>query len=128
MFKRTMDIIFSTLFMIFLSPLFLLVALAIKWTDGGPVLFSQTRIGRDGQPFIFFKFRSMIVDAHQYQKDLLIRNHHDNTVTFKMKQDPRVTRIGAIIRKLSIDELPQLFNVIKGDISLVGPRPQPERD
>src|SRR5262249_44370183 len=100
-----------------------LVALAIKLTDWGPVLFWQIRVGRWGREFPFPKFRSMVRNAEALKEKLLTQNDHGNSVTFKMKRDPRVTTIGRIIRKLSIDELPQLWCVLKGDMSLVGPRP-----
>jgi len=106
-----------------LSPLFVLVALIIKLNDRGPILFWQKRVGRWGQIFWFPKFRSMVPNAEQLKAQLLAHNDHKNSVTFKMKRDPRITWIGRIIRKSSIDELPQLWCVIKGEMSLVGPRP-----
>jgi lipopolysaccharide/colanic/teichoic acid biosynthesis glycosyltransferase len=121
--KRALDVILSTAMLLLLSPLFALVALLIKLTDGGPVLFWQTRVGRWSREFSFPKFRSMIVNAETLKQSLLSQNHHQNSVTFKMKRDPRVTWIGRVIRKLSIDELPQLWCVLMGDMSLVGPRP-----
>ena len=121
--KRTIDILAAGLLLIVLFPLFLAVAVAIKLTDGGPVLFWQSRVGKWGREFPFPKFRSMVVDAEKIKASLLDQSHHADSVTFKMDKDPRVTRIGAIIRKLSIDELPQLWNVLRGDMSLVGPRP-----
>lgn len=122
--KRAMDVAAAALGLLLLSPLFLVVALAIKLTDGGPVLFWQTRIGKWGQPFRFPKFRSMVVDAERVRKELEATNQHGgDAVTFKLKRDPRVTAVGRIIRKTSIDELPQLWCVLKGDMSLVGPRP-----
>jgi lipopolysaccharide/colanic/teichoic acid biosynthesis glycosyltransferase len=104
-------------------PLFAFVALLIKLTDGGPVLFWQTRVGRWGREFAFPKFRSMVVHAESLKAALMHQNDHKVGVTFKMRKDPRVTWIGRILRKLSIDELPQLWCVLKGDMSLVGPRP-----
>jgi len=121
--KRALDIAVSLALLLALAPLFLAVAALIELTDGGPVLFWQTRVGRWGREFSFPKFRSMVVDAEARKDSLLQENHHGNSVTFKMKRDPRVTWIGRIIRKLSIDELPQLWNVLRGDMSLVGPRP-----
>jgi lipopolysaccharide/colanic/teichoic acid biosynthesis glycosyltransferase len=91
--------------------------------DGGPVFYSATRVGRRGQEFNFYKFRSMVVDASKQKDELLDKNESGAGVIFKMKKDPRITRVGAFIRKYSIDELPQLFNVLRGDMSLVGPRP-----
>jgi lipopolysaccharide/colanic/teichoic acid biosynthesis glycosyltransferase len=111
-----------------LSPLFILVAIAIKVTDKGPVLFWQARVGQWGKEFPFPKFRSMVTNAERLKDQLLTSNDHKNGITFKMKRDPRVTWIGRIIRKLSIDELPQLWCVLRGTMSLVGPRPPLPRE
>jgi exopolysaccharide biosynthesis polyprenyl glycosylphosphotransferase len=119
--KRALDILASATMLIVFSPIFILVALLIKLTDRGPILFWQKRVGLYGKEFCFPKFRSMVVNAEELQKSLT--NDHQIGITFKMKKDPRITWIGRIIRKLSIDELPQLWNVLKGDMSLVGPRP-----
>jgi lipopolysaccharide/colanic/teichoic acid biosynthesis glycosyltransferase len=100
----------------------LATALAVKFHDGGPVLFRQTRVGRDGRPFSCLKFRSMVTDAENLRADLEV-NHERSSVLFKLVNDPRVTRPGKLIRRLSIDELPQLWNVLRGQMSLVGPRP-----
>jgi lipopolysaccharide/colanic/teichoic acid biosynthesis glycosyltransferase len=121
--KRSLDICVAALLLTCLLPLFGLVALLIRLTDGGPVFFWQTRVGRWGREFPFPKFRSMVLNAEQLKDALLLQNDHGGNVTFKMKRDPRITWIGRIIRKLSIDELPQLWNVLRGDMSLVGPRP-----
>jgi lipopolysaccharide/colanic/teichoic acid biosynthesis glycosyltransferase len=121
--KRLIDVAGATLFMIVLAPLFLLVAALIKLESGGPVLFPQIRIGKWGRPFTMYKFRSMCAGAEHRKKELLGQNEMHGGVIFKMKCDPRVTRIGKIIRRGSLDELPQLWNVLKGDMSLVGPRP-----
>ena len=126
--KRTIDVTVSTAAMLALSPMLAVVSGLIKLTDGGPVLFWQSRVGRWGREFAFPKFRSMVVDAERLKDELLDRSHHTDSVTFKMKNDPRVTWIGRIIRKLSIDELPQLWCVLKGDMSLVGPRPPVPRE
>jgi len=126
--KRLIDILASSIFFVCLSPLFLGVALCIKLTDRGPVLFWQTRIGQWGREFPFPKFRSMVVNAEALKDDLLEESDHEDSITFKMKKDPRITWIGRIIRKLSIDELPQLWCVLKGDMSLVGPRPPVPRE
>ncbi len=127
--KRAIDVVVSLFALIALSPLFLLVALLIKWTDGGPVLFWQTRVGLHGREFPFPKFRSMVTNAEQLKDKLLAQSHHGSDgVTFKMRRDPRVTWIGRIIRKLSIDELPQFWCVLTGDMSLVGPRPALPRE
>jgi lipopolysaccharide/colanic/teichoic acid biosynthesis glycosyltransferase len=121
--KRGLDIIVAGGMLIALSPLFAVVALLIKLTSRGPVFFGQCRVGKGGNPFRFFKFRSMIVQAEAQKAALLAKNDHGKSLTFKMKNDPRVTWIGRIIRKTSIDELPQLWNVLIGDMTLVGPRP-----
>jgi lipopolysaccharide/colanic/teichoic acid biosynthesis glycosyltransferase len=106
-----------------LSPLLVVVALAIKAESKGPVIFKQVRVGLNGVPFTIWKFRSMRIDAEQCRQDLEQRNEMASGVLFKIKRDPRITRVGALIRKTSIDELPQLVNVLLGDMSLVGPRP-----
>ena len=126
--KRLLDITVALAALLVLAPLFLAVALLIKATDSGPVLFWQTRIGKWGQPFRFPKFRSMVVNAEAIQARLLASNVHGDGITFKLKRDPRITWIGRIIRKTSIDELPQLWCVLKGEMSLVGPRPALERE
>ena len=122
--KRALDLVVAAELLVLLAPLFLAVAVAIKLTDGGPVLFWQTRVGRHGRLLRFPKFRSMRVDAEAVKAQLAAANQHGASgVTFKMKRDPRITSIGRLIRKLSIDELPQLWLVLTGDMSLVGPRP-----
>ncbi|MCI4620619.1 multidrug MFS transporter [Priestia megaterium] len=126
--KRTLDIIGSLIGIILLSMVFIIVALAIKIEDPkGPVFFSQPRIGKKGKIFKMYKFRSMVTDAEIKLKELLQLNETTGAM-FKMKNDPRVTKIGKLIRKTSIDELPQLFNVLKGEMSLVGPRPPLPRE
>ncbi|QEE28844.1 sugar transferase [Terriglobus albidus] len=125
--KRAFDVVASLLGIIVLSPFFLLVAIAIKLTSKGPVIFKQTRYGLNKNPFSMYKFRSMVVDAESQQSKLEHLNETSGPV-FKIKRDPRITRLGALLRKTSIDELPQLFNVLLGDMSLVGPRPLPTRD
>jgi lipopolysaccharide/colanic/teichoic acid biosynthesis glycosyltransferase len=127
--KRCLDVLVSLVMMILLAPLFVFVAAAIKLTDRGPVLFWQARVGRWGREFPFPKFRSMVTNAEKLKDTLLSQNQHGGAgVTFKMKKDPRVTWIGRIIRKLSIDELPQLWCVLRGDMSIVGPRPPVPRE
>ncbi len=121
--KRAIDILVAGSTLMALSSLFLCVAAAIKLTDRGPVLFWQKRVGKWGREFPFPKFRSMVVNAEAIKTEILEQSHHKDSVTFKMKKDPRITWIGRIIRKVSIDELPQLWNVFSGDMSLVGPRP-----
>lgn len=121
--KRIVDIFGSVLGLILLSPIFLYVAFKIKQEDSsGPVFFSQYRVGRNGKIFKMYKFRSMCVDAEEKLIDLLQHNEVDGAM-FKMKDDPRITKIGKFIRKTSIDELPQFWNVLKGEMSIVGPRP-----
>jgi len=126
--RRLLDIVVSGGGLLVLSPLFAVVAAAIKLTDGGPAIYWQTRVGTYGREFPFPKFRSMVMNADAMKDQLLAQNQHKDGVTFKMKDDPRVTWIGRIIRKLSIDELPQLWCVLKGDMSLVGPRPPVPRE
>jgi lipopolysaccharide/colanic/teichoic acid biosynthesis glycosyltransferase len=122
--KRFIDVCLVGTAFVFLLPLFLIVAVAIKMYDYGPVLFWQDRVGKDGKLFSFPKFRSMHVNAEEMKAQLTEENQHGaNGVTFKMKKDPRITPIGRIIRRTSIDELPQLWCVLKGDMSIVGPRP-----
>lgn len=125
--KRLFDIIVSILLMIGLSPVFLITALAIKIEDRGPVFYNQTRVGKWGKLFTMTKFRSMVVNADKMKDDLLDQDESGGVI-FKMKRDPRITRVGRIVRKLSLDELPQLWNVFKGDMSLVGPRPPVPRE
>ncbi len=120
--KRVFDLVLATIAVILMSPLMLITAIAIKLDTPGPVIFKQRRVGQWGREFDCFKFRSMYVDADERKAELMAMNEADEVV-FKIKNDPRVTRVGRIIRKTSIDELPQLFNVIKGEMSLVGPRP-----
>ncbi|PGD55227.1 multidrug MFS transporter [Bacillus toyonensis] len=126
--KRCIDFIGALCGLILLSPVFLIIAVLIKYQDPkGPVLFKQIRIGKNGKEFYMYKFRSMVVDAEKKLEDLLKHNEVSGAM-FKMKEDPRVTRIGRLIRKTSIDELPQLLNVLKGEMSLVGPRPPLPRE
>ena len=120
--KRGLDIVASTLGLIVLSPIIILVAIAIKLESKGPVLFSQDRAGKNGKIFKIYKMRSMVQNAEELKEKLLEQNEMSGPM-FKMKDDPRITKVGKFIRKTSIDELPQLINVIKGDMSLVGPRP-----
>jgi len=120
--KRALDVLVAAAALIVLSPLLLLIAALIKGTDEGPVFFGQVRVGLRGQTFRMLKFRSMVVHAERLRPRLEVRNESTGPV-FKMKLDPRVTPIGKFIRRYSLDELPQLFNVLMGDMSLVGPRP-----
>jgi len=121
--KRAMDIAGSMAGMVLLSPVYLAIAAAVKLTSPGPVIFSQIRVGRYGRHFKFYKFRSMYVDAEKRKAALLSRNESRDGVIFKMKDDPRITKVGRFLRRTSLDELPQLWNVFIGDMSLVGPRP-----
>ena len=120
--KRLIDVVCSFMGVLLLSPLFIIIAIIIKTTSKGPVFFSQKRVGRDGKEFKMYKFRSMVVNAEELKEKLASQNEMSGPM-FKMKDDPRVTKVGKFIRKTSIDELPQLLNVLKGDMSLVGPRP-----
>ena len=125
--KRWIDIIVSGILLIILSPLFLLVALLIKRDSPGPVFFAQNRVGLNKRRFKILKFRTMREGSEQQQDTLEHLNEAEGPV-FKIKNDPRITPLGLFLRRFSIDELPQLINVLKGDMSLVGPRPLPERD
>ena len=120
--KRLFDLVLSLAGLPLILPIMLATAIAIKLDSPGPVIFRQERVGKWGKRFTCYKFRSMYIDAEARKKELMALNEADGVV-FKMKNDPRITRVGRIIRKLSIDELPQIFNIIKGDMSLVGPRP-----
>ena len=125
--KRSFDIIASVIGLIALSPIFLAVAIAIKWDDGGPVFYDQIRVGKNGRKFKMYKFRSMRVNAENEMEKLQEHSEVDGAM-FKMKNDPRVTRVGKFIRKTSIDEFPQLLNVLLGQMSIVGPRPPLPRE
>ena len=125
--KRAIDIVISLIAIIILSPVLLLTAILVKLTSQGPVFFVQKRLGLNKRMFNIYKFRTMVMDAEQRLKDLEHLNEADGAV-FKIKKDPRITLIGSLLRKTSIDELPQLFNVVKGEMSLVGPRPLQVRD
>jgi len=134
LFKRAFDVFAASLALLVLSPVMLVIALLVKRSSAGPVLFVQERLGRDGQPFNFYKFRSMVYNSddaiHRQFAAMFINGDeagcsekNSGETVFKMKQDPRVTRIGSFLRRSSLDELPQLFNILRGDMSLVGPRP-----
>ena len=120
--KRFFDIVLSLCGLVILSPLFLITAVAIRLDSKGPAFYSQKRIGKNGKPFKMYKFRSMCVDAEQQLERLAALNERDGP-TFKITHDPRVTRVGRFIRKTCIDALPQLINILRGEMSLVGPRP-----
>ncbi len=122
-FKRVFDFLFALIALIILSPIFIIISILIKADDPkGPVIYVSQRLGKDGVPFKFYKFRSMCTNADKIYNELKAENETAGP-TFKMKNDPRVTRVGKFIRKTSIDELPQLFNILKGDMSFIGPRP-----
>jgi exopolysaccharide biosynthesis polyprenyl glycosylphosphotransferase len=125
--KEVFDRVGAALLLAVLAPLLALIAVLIRRGSAGPVLFRQVRVGRDGREFTMFKFRTMHIDAEQRLQDLVHRNQLDG-VLFKMRDDPRVTRTGRWLRRYSLDELPQLFNVLRGDMSLVGPRPSLPRE
>ena len=122
-FKRLVDIGVSLVSIIILMPLFLLVALGILIADGFPVIYMQKRVGLNGREFRFYKFRSMVRNADELREQLEQQNELSDGVTFKMKNDPRLLRCGRFLRRFSLDELPQFFNVLAGDLSIVGPRP-----
>jgi exopolysaccharide biosynthesis polyprenyl glycosylphosphotransferase len=125
--KRTFDLVISLVLLILLSPLLLAVALAIRLSSAGPVIYRSERPGMAGRPFRCLKFRTMRQDAEQAQADLEELNEQTGAL-FKIRQDPRLTGIGRLLRRFSLDELPQLINVVRGEMSLVGPRPLPMRD
>lgn len=127
-FKHFFDIFCSFFAILAFSIPILIVAILVKMTSKGPVIYVSTRIGKNGKKFRFYKFRSMCQDAEQKLGALLKQNEVEGGVTFKMKDDPRITKFGHFIRRTSLDELPQLFNILKGDMSIVGPRPCTERE
>ena len=120
--QRALDVFFTVLGLLLILPVFGVIALCIRLDSPGPVLFKQKRVGRDGEEFWFYKFRSMVSDAEAKRHLLEMHNERSGPV-FKMRNDPRITRVGRVLRKFSLDELPQLLNVLKGEMSLVGPRP-----
>jgi lipopolysaccharide/colanic/teichoic acid biosynthesis glycosyltransferase len=121
------DLFGASMGLLTLAPLLLTVAILIRRDSAGPILFTQTRVGKDRRPFKLYKFRTMVADAEILQSNLEALNEAGGPV-FKIRNDPRITRLGHFLRRYSIDELPQLLNVLKGDMSLVGPRPLPLRD
>ena len=126
--KRLIDIIFSAIALIILSPIFIVIAICVKLESKGPVFYKSLRAGKGYKVFTFFKFRTMVVNAEDMVKDLKHLNEYKDykgSYFFKIKDDPRVTKVGQFLRKTSLDELPQLINVLKGDMSLVGNRPLP---
>jgi exopolysaccharide biosynthesis polyprenyl glycosylphosphotransferase len=125
--KRVLDVIGSLVIILALLPVLLVIAILVKLTSPGPIIYKQQRVGRGGRLFTFYKFRSMYRDADRRLQEVLDKNEKSGPI-FKMKNDPRVTPVGRFLRKYSLDELPQLFNVLKGDMSLVGPRPPLPRE
>ncbi|NFQ00906.1 sugar transferase [Clostridium sporogenes] len=125
--KRIIDILGSIIGLLLLSPILIITAIVIKLDSKGPIFFIQERVGKNGEYFNMYKFRSMVIDAEEKLYQLKDKNEMSGPM-FKMKNDPRVTRVGSFIRRTSIDELPQLFNVLKGEMSLVGPRPNLPRE
>jgi exopolysaccharide biosynthesis polyprenyl glycosylphosphotransferase len=123
LFKAAIDLLGALVLLILLSPLLLATAVVVRASGPGPVLFRQIRVGRGGRPFTMYKFRSMHSDAEHLLAELRTLNDHGEGVLFKLRDDPRITRIGKYLRRYSVDELPQLFNVLLGEMSLVGPRP-----
>lgn len=126
--KRCFDFVASVVFLLLTFPLYLIIALLIRLDSPGPIFFRQTRIGLQNRPFKVWKFRTMVVNAAELQKELESKNENRDGVLFKMKDDPRITRVGKFLRRYSLDELPQVFNILVGEMSFVGPRPLPLRD
>lgn len=126
--KPVLDRIGATVLLLVCAIPMAVIAIAIKLSSPGPVFVKQERVGRYGQPFLFWKFRSMRSDAEVMRDELEDQNHHDAPLIFKMRRDPRVTRVGAFLRRTSLDELPNLFNVLRGEMSLIGPRPPLPRE
>ncbi len=122
-FKRVFDIVLSLMLLVILSPFLIFISILIKLNSKGPIFYISDRVGKNGETFKMYKFRSMVVDADEKKKDLQDKNHRKDTPLFKVKNDPRVTKFGKFLRRYSIDELPQIFNVLFGNMSFVGPRP-----
>jgi exopolysaccharide biosynthesis polyprenyl glycosylphosphotransferase len=122
LFKRVFDLLFSVLFLIFLAPILLIIAIAVKMDSPGPAFYKSERIGKKGRVFHCIKFRTMVEDAEERRADVMHMNERDG-VLFKISNDPRITKLGRFLRKYSFDELPQFFNVLRGEMSIVGPRP-----
>lgn len=121
--KRLVDVVGAAVGLALLMPVFVLISLAVRWDSPGPIFFSQERVGWNGRRFRILKFRTMVVEAESMRAALESRNEIQDGPIFKMKEDPRVTRVGRFLRRSSLDEFPQLFNILAGDMSLVGPRP-----
>jgi exopolysaccharide biosynthesis polyprenyl glycosylphosphotransferase len=122
MMKRVLDVVLASLALLALSPLLFIIACAIKFDSKGPIFYGSERIGKKGRTFRCFKFRTMVPDAEKRRAEILHMNERDS-ILFKITNDPRITRVGRVLRKYSLDEIPQFFNVVRGDMSLVGPRP-----
>ena len=127
-FKRLFDFFVSLIMLIILSPLMIIIAILVKCTSKGPIFYVSKRIGKKGKEFRCFKFRSMYKDADKKLEELLSQNESEGGVTFKMKNDPRITKFGKFLRKTSLDELPQLFNILNGTMTFIGPRPCTPRE
>lgn len=125
--KRVLDVCVAVLFLVIAAPVFIFIAIVIKREDGGPIFYGQERVGRNGETFRFWKFRSMVVNADALKATLATANEASGPI-FKMKDDPRITRAGRVLRRYSLDELPQFWNVLRGEMSLVGPRPHLPRE
>lgn len=121
--KRIIDCIISSIALILLLPIFLIIAIAIKLDSKGPIFFAHTRIGKNGKPIKIYKFRTMVVNAEELIKKFTPEQMKEYKKNYKLNNDPRITKVGNILRKTSLDELPQLINIIKGDLALIGPRP-----
>lgn len=121
--KRFMDVILATIALVVLSPIFLIIAIAIKIESKGPVFFKHARVGKNGKIIKLYKFRSMVINAEELIKSFTPEQMKEYKENYKLTNDPRITKIGKFLRKTSLDELPQLFNIIKGDLSIIGPRP-----
>ena len=121
--KRIIDCIISSIALILLLPIFLIIAIAIKLDSKGPIFFAHTRIGKNGKPIKIYKFRTMVVNAEELIKRFTPEQMKEYKKNYKLNNDPRITKVGNILRKTSLDELPQLINIIKGDLALIGPRP-----
>ena len=121
--KRVMDVVLSTVALVVLSPIFLIIAVAIKVESKGPIFFKHTRIGKDGKIIKLYKFRSMVINAEELIKTFTPKQMKEYKENYKLADDPRITKVGKFLRKTSLDELPQLLNIIKGDLTIIGPRP-----
>lgn len=127
-FKRVFDVACSFVALILLSPFFIIISVAIKSTSKGPVIFVHKRVGKNGKPIGIYKFRSMVSNAEELMKNFTPEQKAEFETNFKLQNDPRITKVGGVLRKTSLDELPQLLNILKGDLSVVGPRPIVEKE